>query len=143
MTQAVVARHGLAGVVPAGLGLLASAPAGGRGGNREVAGAKHGPPGHRLWRRSAETLHAIALASEMTVLDALLLARQHARGIRLKYRGKAATALVTQIDDLVNQRGAGPQLDLSRQRQAGQPQLRNPSVGSGETPSCGEFEKYE
>ena len=44
---------------------------------------------------------------QMTVLDALLLARRHARGIRLEYRGKGATTLVTQIDDLVNQGGRG------------------------------------
>jgi hypothetical protein len=42
---------------------------------------------------------------QMSVLDALRLAQKHARGIRLKYRGKAATALVIQIDDLVNQGG--------------------------------------
>jgi hypothetical protein len=45
--------------------------------------------------------------AEMTVLDALLLARDHQRGIRLDYRGRAATSLVTQIDDLANQGGGG------------------------------------
>jgi hypothetical protein len=44
---------------------------------------------------------------KMTVLDALQLAHRHARGIRLEFRGKAATALVTQIDDLTNQGGRG------------------------------------
>ena len=44
---------------------------------------------------------------EMTVLDALLLAHKHPRGIRLEYRGKAATAMVTGIDDLTNQGGQG------------------------------------
>lgn len=44
---------------------------------------------------------------EMTVLDALRQAQQHPRGIRLEYRGKAATAMVTRIDDLTNQGGRG------------------------------------
>ena len=44
---------------------------------------------------------------QMTVLDALLLARDHKHGIQLEYRGRAATALVTQIDDLANQGGSG------------------------------------
>ncbi len=45
--------------------------------------------------------------NEMTVLDALMLARKHPRGIRLEYRGQAATTMVTQIDELANQGGGG------------------------------------
>lgn len=43
---------------------------------------------------------------KMTVFDAMQLARQHRRGIRFEYRGKGATLLLTQIDDVKNQ-GAG------------------------------------
>jgi hypothetical protein len=39
----------------------------------------------------------------MTVLDALKAAAQHPRGITFKYRGKGATAFLTQIDDLKNE----------------------------------------
>jgi hypothetical protein len=39
----------------------------------------------------------------MTVLDALEAAQKHPRGIEVKYRGKGATAFLTQIDDLENQ----------------------------------------
>ena len=43
----------------------------------------------------------------MTVLEAMLKAHEHPRGIRLKYRGKGATALVLQIDDVANEGGRG------------------------------------
>lgn len=39
----------------------------------------------------------------MTVLDALEAAQQHPRGIRFAYRGKAATAFLTRIDDVENE----------------------------------------
>ena len=39
----------------------------------------------------------------MTVLEALKAAAKHPRGIQIKYRGRGATAFVTQIDDLENQ----------------------------------------
>jgi hypothetical protein len=42
----------------------------------------------------------------MTVLDAMLAADQHPRGIAIVHRGKGATALLTRIDDVENE-GAG------------------------------------
>jgi hypothetical protein len=39
----------------------------------------------------------------MTVLDLLEFAKGHPRGIRFEYRGKGATAFLTQIDDLKNE----------------------------------------
>lgn len=44
---------------------------------------------------------------KMTVLDAMQLARQHRRGIRFEHRGKGATLLLTQIDDVKNQGSDG------------------------------------
>jgi hypothetical protein len=46
---------------------------------------------------------ALAWRDGMTVLDALELAQQHARGIRFAYRGQDATAFLTRIDDLENE----------------------------------------
>ncbi|MCO6456897.1 MAG: DUF4430 domain-containing protein [Pirellulaceae bacterium] len=43
---------------------------------------------------------------EWTVLDLLQAAERHPRGIKLTYRGKGATALLTQIDDRKNE-GSG------------------------------------
>lgn len=53
--------------------------------------------------------HFVALDHRpgMTVLDALLAARAHARGILVEHSGSGATALVRRIDDLKNQGGAG------------------------------------
>lgn len=45
-------------------------------------------------------------AAGMTVLDALLLAKAHPRGIKIDVSGKAETAFLHAIDDLKNQ-GAG------------------------------------
>jgi plasmid replication initiation protein len=42
-----------------------------------------------------------------TVFDMMQAAMQHPRGIRVKYRGKGATLLVTQIDDQSNEAGKG------------------------------------
>ena len=39
----------------------------------------------------------------MTVLDVMESAKEHPRGIRFEYRGRGATALLTQIDDLKNE----------------------------------------
>lgn len=39
----------------------------------------------------------------MTVLDVLVDARKHARGIRFEHRGGGETAFVSQIDDLKNE----------------------------------------
>ena len=39
----------------------------------------------------------------MTVLDALEAAQKHPRGIKIVYRGKGATAFLTQIDELENE----------------------------------------
>lgn len=39
----------------------------------------------------------------MTVLDALEAAQRHPRGIKFAYRGKAATAFLTRLDDLENE----------------------------------------
>ena len=49
--------------------------------------------------------HFLGLACKrgMTVLDVLEAAKQHPRGIRFSYRGKGATAFLTQIDDLKNE----------------------------------------
>ena len=44
----------------------------------------------------------ITWRSNMTVLDAMVAAQKHPRGIRFKYRGKGATALLVRIDDLEN-----------------------------------------
>jgi hypothetical protein len=43
----------------------------------------------------------------ITVLDVMLAAAQHPRGIRVQHRGKGATVLVTQIDDVHNEGGTG------------------------------------
>ena len=53
--------------------------------------------------------HFVALDHKpgMTVLDALLAAKSHARGIQIEHSGSGATALVRRIDDLKNQGGAG------------------------------------
>lgn len=42
---------------------------------------------------------------EMTVLDLMQAAAKHPRGIRIRYRGRAATAFLYQIDDLANEPG--------------------------------------
>ena len=44
---------------------------------------------------------------KMTVLDAMQQARQHRRGIRFEHRGKGATLLLTQVDDVKNQGSGG------------------------------------
>ena len=49
---------------------------------------------------------AIAWRREMTVLDAMDIARKHPRGIKFAYHGSGPTGLLTGIDDLKNQ-GAG------------------------------------
>ena len=49
---------------------------------------------------------AIAWKEGMTVLDALEAAQKHPRGIKIVYRGKGATAFLTQIDELENE-GSG------------------------------------
>ena len=43
----------------------------------------------------------------MSVADALKFAAEHPRGISYKVRGRGATALLLQIDDLENQGGSG------------------------------------
>jgi len=40
---------------------------------------------------------------KMTVLDVTQAAVRHKRGIKIRYRGKGATAFLTQIDDLKNE----------------------------------------
>ncbi|MEX0820112.1 MAG: DUF4430 domain-containing protein [Pirellulaceae bacterium] len=47
--------------------------------------------------------NAIAWKPGITVMDAMLAAKQHPRGIRFEYKGKDATALLTKIDDLANE----------------------------------------
>ena len=42
-----------------------------------------------------------------TVFDLMQQAAQHRRGIRFEHRGKGATVLLTQIDDVKNQDGPG------------------------------------
>lgn len=46
---------------------------------------------------------AIAWKSEMTVMDAMLAAKKHPRGISFEHKGKGATALLTKIDDVENE----------------------------------------
>jgi len=41
--------------------------------------------------------------NEMTVLDAMLAAQAHPRGVRFEHQGSAATALLTRIDDVKNE----------------------------------------
>ncbi|MBI2481391.1 MAG: DUF4430 domain-containing protein [Planctomycetia bacterium] len=50
--------------------------------------------------------NAIAWKSEMTVMDVMLAAKRHPRGIRFEFKGKGATALLTKIDDVENE-GSG------------------------------------
>lgn len=45
----------------------------------------------------------IACKGGSTVLDVLESAKRHPRGIQFSYRGKGATAFLTQIDDLKNE----------------------------------------
>ena len=45
----------------------------------------------------------LAWSKGMTVLDALVAASKHPRGIKIQYRGKGATAFLTKIDDLENE----------------------------------------
>ena len=45
----------------------------------------------------------LAWREDMTVLDAMLDAERHPRGVEIQYRGKGATAFVYQIDDLKNE----------------------------------------
>ncbi len=45
----------------------------------------------------------LAWRDGMTVLDALIAAEKHPHGIKIKYRGKGATAFLTKIDDLENE----------------------------------------
>ena len=45
----------------------------------------------------------LAWRDEMTVLDAMTAAGKHPRGIQFKYRGRGATAFLTEIDDLENE----------------------------------------
>ena len=42
-----------------------------------------------------------------TVLDVLKVAEKHPHGLKFSYRGKGATAFLTQIDDLKNEGGGG------------------------------------
>jgi hypothetical protein len=47
--------------------------------------------------------NAIAWKSGMTVMDAMLAAKKHPRGISFEHKGKGATALLTKIDDTENE----------------------------------------
>ena len=46
---------------------------------------------------------AIDWKPEMTVLDVMLAAKKHPRGIDFEYKGKGQTALLTKIDDVANE----------------------------------------
>ncbi|MHB0957281.1 MAG: DUF4430 domain-containing protein [Pirellulaceae bacterium] len=46
---------------------------------------------------------ALAWTEGMTVMDALVAARKHPRGIKFVHRGKDATAFLTQIDEVENE----------------------------------------
>ena len=46
---------------------------------------------------------AITWRENMTVLDAMQAAKRHPRGIKFKFKGKRATALLTKIDDIENE----------------------------------------
>ena len=45
----------------------------------------------------------ISWRAKMTVMDATQSASKHKRGIKIKYRGRRATAFLFQIDDLKNE----------------------------------------
>jgi hypothetical protein len=47
--------------------------------------------------------NAIAWKSGMTVMDVMLAAKKHPRGINFEHKGKGATALLTKIDDVDNE----------------------------------------
>ncbi len=47
--------------------------------------------------------NAIEWKSEMTVLDAMIAAKEHPRGISFEYKGRGATALLTKIDNRGNE----------------------------------------
>ncbi len=47
--------------------------------------------------------NAIAWKSGMTVMDVMLAAKKHPRGINFEHKGKGATALLTKIDDVENE----------------------------------------
>lgn len=49
-----------------------------------------------------KVFHSLAWKHEMTVLDALRQADEHARGIELDFSGDGATAFIKRIDDLAN-----------------------------------------
>ena len=49
---------------------------------------------------------AIAWNAGMTVMDVMLAAKKHPRGISFVHKGKGATALLTKIDDVENE-GSG------------------------------------
>ena len=46
--------------------------------------------------------HQLQWRNKMTVQDVTVAASKHPRGIRIKQRGKKATAFLSQIDDLAN-----------------------------------------
>lgn len=52
-----------------------------------------------------KTFVALEYRADMTVLDALVEASRHPRGIKLEAIGKGETAFVQKIDDLANQGG--------------------------------------
>lgn len=47
--------------------------------------------------------NAIVWKSGMTVLDAMLAAKKHPRGISFEHKGKGATVLLTKIDEVANE----------------------------------------
>ena len=47
--------------------------------------------------------NAIAWNSGMTVLEVMLAAKKHPRGISFEHKGKGATVLLTKIDDVENE----------------------------------------
>ena len=47
--------------------------------------------------------NAIAWKTDMTVMDVMLAAGKHPRGISFEHKGKGATAMLTKIDDVGNE----------------------------------------
>ena len=78
---------------------------------------------------------------KMTVFDAMQLARKHRRGIQYEHRGKGATLLLTQIDDVKNQGSAGKNWIYRVNQKVGDRSIAIYPVKSGDT-ILWKFETY-
>ncbi len=78
---------------------------------------------------------------KMTVFDAMQSARQHPRGISFVHRGKGATLLLTQIDDVKNQGSSGKNWIYRVNSKVGDRSIAIYPVKSGDT-ILWKFETY-